>query len=150
MLIALTRSLSFLVDDDFVIPDGATFRPSAGRGGYVYVVMTVGGRQALLHRHITGVESSAVVDHFNHDTLDNRRVNLRVCTRSENQMHRGPFAGRRFKCIEWRRGRWAVRVGANGRRYRGGSFVSEVEAAAAANLLIAKLHGPFAKLNVIP
>lgn len=30
-----------------------------------------------------------VVDHINHDTLDNRRENLRVVTTSQNQLNRG-------------------------------------------------------------
>lgn len=37
-----------------------------------------------MHRLITGAGPSEVVDHINHDTLDNRRCNLRVCSHRQN------------------------------------------------------------------
>jgi hypothetical protein len=43
----------------------------------------------LLHRIIMDPPANMQIDHVNHNTLDNRRCNLRVCTNSENQMNRG-------------------------------------------------------------
>ena len=37
-----------------------------------------------MHRLIMGAPKGMVVDHINHDTLDNRKCNLRVCTQQEN------------------------------------------------------------------
>lgn len=42
----------------------------------------------LMHRVITGAPKGMDVDHINHDTFDNRRANLRVCTRAENNINR--------------------------------------------------------------
>ena len=42
-------------------------------------------RKIYLHRYIVGnVPPGKVVDHINHDTSDNRRSNLRVCTQAFN------------------------------------------------------------------
>jgi hypothetical protein len=43
----------------------------------------------LMHRDIMGVRNRTIkVDHWNHDELDNRRDNLRVCTQSENCLNK--------------------------------------------------------------
>jgi len=44
----------------------------------------------FMHRHIMGLSrgDGKVVDHINRDSLDNRRSNLRICTRSENNKNR--------------------------------------------------------------
>lgn len=44
-------------------------------------------RFVLMHRIITG-ENSPMVDHINHDTLDNRKSNLKCCDRSTNNKNR--------------------------------------------------------------
>ncbi len=52
---------------------------SNGRGGTTTVQMA---------REILGVTSDVVVDHENHDTLDNRKSNLRIATVFQNQHNR--------------------------------------------------------------
>lgn len=49
----------------------------------------------LMHRFVLGLEKSRrgapiVVDHINHDRLDNRRSNLRLCSHAENLRNRNP------------------------------------------------------------
>ena len=41
----------------------------------------------LLHRFIMNAPKGKVVDHINHDTLDCRKSNLRICTQSQNKMN---------------------------------------------------------------
>lgn len=47
----------------------------------IYIKSTGGLR---LHRVVMNPSKYMVVDHINHDTLDNRKANLRICTVSEN------------------------------------------------------------------
>lgn len=41
-----------------------------------------------MHRLITGAPPEKIVDHINHNRLDNRRINLRVCTQAENMLNK--------------------------------------------------------------
>ena len=43
----------------------------------------------LMHRLIMNVPDNMEIDHINHDTVDNRKENLRICTSSQNHMNRG-------------------------------------------------------------
>ncbi|MDR2485549.1 MAG: HNH endonuclease, partial [Treponema sp.] len=44
-----------------------------------------------LHRFIIDAPEGFEVDHINLDTLDNRKANLRVCTRAQNMHNRSKY-----------------------------------------------------------
>lgn len=52
-------------------------------GQFLYVRFGIKNKQ-YLHRFITNAPKDKVVDHINRNTLDNRKINLRVCTIQEN------------------------------------------------------------------
>lgn len=53
-----------------------------------YVVGSLKRKQFKLHRVVMNCPADMVVDHINHDTLDNRKQNLRICTNAENQQNK--------------------------------------------------------------
>lgn len=57
--------------------------------GKPYVRASINGKKVLLHRYLISVfESNLQVDHINQQTLDNRKVNLRITTNLENQRNK--------------------------------------------------------------
>ncbi|HEM4925524.1 TPA: HNH endonuclease [Streptococcus suis] len=54
------------------------------QGNRPYIVDRYGTK---LHSYIFNISSGLVVDHISLDTLDNRRCNLRICTKHQNQMN---------------------------------------------------------------
>ncbi|WP_394805346.1 HNH endonuclease signature motif containing protein [Rhodococcus qingshengii] len=76
-----------------------------------------------MHRLITGCPSGLIVDHINHNRLDNRRKNLRICTQTENMRNRSDL-GKGYWFHRSNRN-WVVEV--NGKHI--GCFASEAHAA---------------------
>lgn len=52
----------------------------------LYAVTKHNGKMLLIHRLI--VPEAKIIDHINHNGLDNRKLNLRPCTHSENMRNR--------------------------------------------------------------
>lgn len=103
-----------------------------------------------LHRRIC--PDAERVDHINHDTLDNRRQNLRAATASTNGANRlikkASNASSRYRGVSWRadRGKWVAQIA--GRHL--GRYVSEETAARAYDRSAAAVYGDFAVLNFPP
>lgn len=55
--------------------------------GYIEGRDTNTGLSVFMHRLIMNPDKSEVVDHINHNPLDNRKNNLRICTQHQNTMN---------------------------------------------------------------
>jgi hypothetical protein len=108
-------------------------------------------RTILMHREVMGASPGTQVDHVNGDTLDNRRGNLRLATRGENQRNRGKTRNNKsgFKGVNWRKAekKWHARIALNGKDHHLGYFSDRIEASLTYDAAAIKLHGNFARLN---
>lgn len=109
--------------------------------------------QIWMHRVINKTPVGLVTDHVNGDGLDNRKVNLRTATSSQNGGNRKPnqIAKSRHKGVSWntRYQRWRVDIKVGEKRTYLGLFHDEDEAAAIYNAASERLFGEFHKGNVI-
>ena len=106
-------------------------------------------KREFMHRAIVNPPEGYVVDHVNHDTLDNRLENLRVCTQAENKansaLYRNSTTG--FKGVCQVRTRYRAYINVGGKRTHLGYFDLIEDAARAYDSKAAELFGEFATLN---
>lgn len=57
-------------------------------GDYKYASANANNKRVLMHRLLSGADKHRIVDHINHNTLDNRIENLRNVGREENSQNR--------------------------------------------------------------
>jgi hypothetical protein len=116
---------------------------------------SINGRKEKLHRFLLGLShgDGIEVDHANHNTLDNRMRNLRVCTKNQNRWNTLPSRKNKsgYKGVHFRKrsNKWMVRIGVNNKRIYLGDFQTKEEAAKIYNEAARKLHGEFAYLNEV-
>lgn len=111
----------------------------------------VRGSGIYMHREILKLGPGEKVDHWNHDTLDNRRKNLRKATRSQNGSNRRKQSNNTsgFIGVTWRKERrkWQTQICYKRVRTTIGYFKSKKEAAHAYDEAAKRLCGEFAVIN---
>jgi hypothetical protein len=126
--------------------------PPNSKSSYAYRSRWNGKRTVTVQMHRQLCEGPEV-DHINGDGLDNRRSNLRPCTRSQNMANRGRQRNNTsgYKGVSRSGRKWCARIYApnpNGGRSRAltlGRFDSPEEAHAAYCEAAKRLHGEFAR-----
>ena len=126
-------------------------------GGYAVTVFTYNKKPhtVSMHRLIMGM-SNCHVDHANGDTLDNRKANLRLCTRSQNMANTKRKSKTGFRGVtlnnanklnpNWKN-TFTARIKIEGERIHIGNFDTAEEAARAYDEAAKKAFGVFARLN---
>jgi hypothetical protein len=118
------------------------------RGPTIYATCLDRGRVVYMHRMVMRPRKGYVVDHIDSNGLNNRRCNLRVCMRRQNQANRRPRGGSsRFVGVYRHKDKWVAEIRYHGKYYYCGLFDDEVEAAKARDRKAYELHGPYAYLN---
>lgn len=149
--INLTREYSAIVDDE-------DFESISQFSWYAHLTKTKvyarrreghGGPAFYMHKQILPGNSN--VDHRDGDGLNNRRMNLRPCTQSQNMANQSKRIGTssRYKGVSFfRRDRnWMAYLNKNGKRIHLGYHPTADAAAIAYNIEAKIQFGEFAKLN---
>jgi hypothetical protein len=156
--IELTRGYVAVVDDEDA--DLTKFKWHTNVG--CYAARRVGPRmnrrtvfmhQVILER-ILGhpLPAGLEPDHRDGTTLNNRRSNLRLATRGQNNTNRKTREHTsRYRGVSWdgHRQKWTAHIGTNNGQRNLGRFLSERDAAQAYNEAALAIHGEFARPNMI-
>lgn len=156
--IQLTQGKVAIVDDDdFEYLNQCKWCANNMKGKFYAVrAYTLNSKNIFIymHRLITNNNNPKMhTDHINGFTLDNRKINLRICTNSQNQMNtkfkinntsgfKGVFFDKTHK-------KWRSMIRLNYKLKHLGYYIDPIDAARAYNDAAIKYHGEFANLNKI-
>lgn len=108
-------------------------------------------KKISMHRQIMNPPEGLLVDHIDGNGLNNRKSNLRLCTRTQNARNRRPKrnGSSKFKGVYWHivYRKWAALIRCNGKQTYLGRFDNEIEAALVYDRKAEELFGEFAYLN---
>ncbi len=113
----------------------------------------IGGKdnRTRLHRFLLKPDRDNDIDHINNNRLDNRRKNLRECTRKENIRNNSNREGSssQYKGVAYvaRDNKYSTRIKVDGEEIWLGQFSSEIEAAKMYDKAAKKYFKEFANLN---
>lgn len=104
-------------------------------------------KSIFMHRLLLRPDDGKFCDHIDHDGLNNRRSNLRVCTIRENlansRLRATSSSG--YKGVYWEkdRGKWRAQIGFNGKKIKLGRYDTPEEAHKAYVKASQELYGEF-------
>lgn len=116
-----------------------------------YAMRMENRKNVYMHNEIMHPLSGLIVDHKNHNGLNNTRENLRLATKSQNSCNQKKRPGRSSKykgvCFNKRFGKWGASIKFQRKCTFLGYFINEIDAAMAYDEAARKYHGEFAVLN---
>jgi len=149
-IIPLTQNKVTIVDDE--IHDYLSQWKWYYAEGYARKMIYPEKRVLRMHAAIMRPPKGMQVDHINGDKLDNRKENLRVCTKHQNgwNLRKHMEAKSKYRGVAKHEGqRWRARITFNHKAINLGMFDTETEAALAYNQAAKIFFGEFACLNVL-
>jgi hypothetical protein len=150
--IPLTKGYVALVDDEDYERVSVLKWSACVHDRRVYAMRRPDRKTVYLHRFIMNAPVGSTVDHQNHDGLDNRRENLRICSNAENVANQRPQIRPKsstFKGVTWdkSRSKWIAVIKVNKVGKHLGRFSNEMEAARAYDRAAFHYFGQFAHPN---
>lgn len=124
---------------------------------YLFRNAKIGSKRSSIqfHRDLLGVTSKdKVVDHINGNGLDNRLLNIRICSQRENSMNcrkHMEASHSKYKGVTYRKSRrkFQAQIKVNYKYIYLGCFTNEIDAALAYNKAALKHFGLYANLNLL-
>ncbi len=118
-----------------------------------YAVRSIGGKINHMHRIVMKLEldNNLVVDHKDHNGLNNQKCNLRVCTHSQNQTNVVSYRGRKHKGVyrvkNYIKNPWRAAISVGGKWKHLGYFPTEKKALQAYNSAQLIYRGEFSVIR---
>lgn len=117
-------------------------------GNNKHVEGKVNGKVKQLHRFIMQEENQKIlIDHINRNPLDNRKSNLRRCTKRENcrnqKKHKDNQVGHKNITLK-KDGKYHVHIYKDYKQYYIGGYANLEDAIKARDIALEQLHGEFA------
>ncbi len=116
-----------------------------------YAMCTERGKIIHMHNEIMQPKPGLIVDHIDHNGLNNSRANLRAATRSQNRCNRKKKKGctSKYMGVSFfkKTGQWIAAIMFEGKRIYLGLFDNEIDAARAYDVAAKLYHKEFASLN---
>lgn len=151
--IPLTKGAVALVDDEDY-DELIKFKWHVNAFGYAVRKPHSGkGKSFYMHREVMKTPDDMSTDHIDGNKLNNRKINLRICSTSQNMGNRGKQKNNTsgYKGVFWseKAGRWRAQITYKKKAIHIGLFDKPIEAAKAYNEEAVKYFGIFAKLNEV-
>lgn len=143
-IIPLTQGKSTIIDDDYGYLSKYKWHYRHG-----YAMRREQGKFLYMHRIIINTPSNMFTDHINGNTLDNRKDNLRICTKSENNRNRGMGRNNKsgLKGVTWHKydKKWQAQITIDNKNIYLGKFVDKFEAFEVYNNKAKELFGEYVR-----
>ena len=142
------KGITFIDDEDY--KKVSKYKWGLSGKGYVSKSIKIGEKWHSLYLHRFLLNTLNEIDHIDRNPLNNQKENLRIVTRSQNNMNKCKQKGKwssSFKRVSKVKNNWTARTCLNEKFYCLGTFENEIDAAIAYNKKALELFGEYAYLN---
>ena len=129
---------------------------SSGKGeGYARTNLYTNKKTIVkrMHQFLIDTPKGMQTDHIDRNSLNNQKSNLRIVTRSQNNMNRSKQNGclHKYKGVKFHKklDKWEARIKKDKKLYYLGLFKNEIDAAKAYNKKAIEFFGEYACLNEV-